>query len=246
MLSWAPDPSDETYHIRRSLTESTFPSSPHTTLLPPEHGFHDTEPLDVGDLWYSVVSVTGETESVQAIAGLPGYTLVIDTQSVYHVGDGTIPEWEVPEPATSVAFTVFLPTCPEGPLGKLTMEVFDVDNSGNAVLANGASLGPVPEHGPSTWATQSQSFAVGPLKAGTNTLTIVARDSGGDNTGNLDDFMIRNIRLSLYGDTNSVPLPWEVGYSPTLTPPTWQTISEPIRWSGAATNSSGFFRLQLP
>ena len=246
LLSWSQTASDEAYLVRRSFSGISFPSLPDATLLSPEHAYHDTAPLDVADLWYSITAVRGGTESAQAVVHLPSYCLTVDASGPFHLGDDTVPGWEPASPTNGIALSFALANDPQGPFGKLVMDVFNVDYAQSPILVNGAKVGQVPLSTPSSWVTQAVSFAVGPVHRGTNMIQVFARDSVGSTSGGLDDFMIRNIRLALYGDTNFVTLPWVVGHTPTLTPPTWMQISEPIRWTDVPTNRAGFFRLQLP
>ncbi len=150
----------------------------------------------------------------------------------------------------------------EGPEAELSLDVFNVDNGLNPILLNGAKIGNVPVQSLESWASKSLRFQAGALQPGVNTLVISSRDSSGGITGGLDDFQIRNVWLRLYGTqannniitaahfTQVVPgqtnivLRWVVEQTPWLSPPSWQSVSGPIEWTGALTLTNGFFRLR--
>jgi hypothetical protein len=124
------------------------------------------------------------------------------------------------------------------------------------VLLNGGRIGSLPIQTAESWAAKSLRFPAGALQPGTNTLLL------GGATGTLDDFQVRNMALRLHGvqadagiitsakytqilpGQTEVTLRWVVQQTPTFSPVTWETVSDPIEWTGAITSSNGFFRLQ--
>jgi hypothetical protein len=188
-------------------------------------------------------------------------SLPLLTNSAVHLGDNTVPDWEVPDAQNTFELPFHLPAGASGPNAELTFDVWNVNNSGNAILVNGGKIGNFPVQSASTWIPQSVRFPAGALQPGENILTLTARNSSGGTAGELDDLQVRNITLKFYepqskgaiitstritqispGQT-TVTLRWVVEQTPSLAPMTWETVSDPIEWTGSITSSNGFYRL---
>jgi hypothetical protein len=263
-LSWTPSatPNVTSYAIRRSLDGISFGSAADATVSPQETAWHDqTLPL-VGTFYYAVSAVSNTLESSLVVVSVPSSRIDLFTNSIVHLGDDTVSAWADPSPQRDLTVNFTLPAFAEGPDAELFMDVWDVDNTGNAILLNGGKIGSVPAQGAESWQPKTLTFAAGALQAGLNTLVLSARNSSGGTTGALDDFQVRNISLVLYGaqpsinlftstrfttitagETN-VTLRWVVQQTPSLAPITWETVSGPIEWKGTISPTNGFFRLQ--
>jgi hypothetical protein len=252
------------YAVRRSLDGVSFGSTPDATLSEQETAWHDLSLPVVGNVYYAVSALAGSVESALVVVAVPATQLALLTNGVVHLGDDTVVAWEDPSPERTFELTFTLPTFAEGPQAELVLDVFDVDNTGNAIIVNGAKVGTLPTQGAESWAATNVRFAAGALQPGLNTLMFSARNSSGGTTGSLDDFQIRNVELHLYGtqdfidlitstrftqvvagETN-VTLRWVVQQTPSLHPVAWETVSDPIEWTGVLTPTNGFFRLQEP
>jgi hypothetical protein len=263
-LSWtAPSATNLTgYAVRRSLDGVSFGSSPDATLSVLETAWHDLSLPVVSNFYYAVSALTGTAESTLVVVEVPANQLALFTNQIVHLGDDTVANWEDPSPERDFTLGFTLPALAEGPEAELTLDVFNVDNTGNALLVNGAQVGTLPTQPAESWAPRSVRFAAGALQPGLNTLTLSARNASGSTTGSLDDFQVRNLELHLYGtqdlielitrarftqvaagETN-VTLRWVVEQTPSLTPVNWQTVSSPVEWTGALTPTNGFFRLR--
>ncbi|MDZ8119155.1 hypothetical protein [Pontiella agarivorans] len=245
LLSWEPVEGADAYYIRRSFNGISYPSTPDTEVDASATGYHDLALPDVTNLWYALTALSNGVESAAAVAEIP-YFHFSGPSGPYHLGDNTAMDWDVPDPTNVITFSFSLSDVPKGPIVKLNFDLLDVDYSYNYIFVNGVNVGGLPTQSGEFWGSESMLIESGILKSGTNAVEIQARTSGGALSGSLDDFMIRNVQFHVFGTTNAVALPWVVGYSPTLTPASWESISEPIRWSPNATNETGFFRLQLP
>jgi hypothetical protein len=263
-LSWAASSATNVtgYAIRRSLDGVAFGSTADYTATKEETAWHDLNLPVVSNFFYAVSTLAGTNESVPVIAAVPAYQFAVLTNQIVHLGDDTVATWEVPAPQRTVTVTFTLPDFADGPLAELALDLFDVDNTGNAILLNGAEVAAVPTQAAGSWAAKTAQFAAGALQPGTNTLVISARNSSGGTTGSLDDFQVRNLWLRLYGpQTNidlftrtrfthiaagqtNVTLRWVVEQTPSLAPVDWQTVSSPIEWRGVLVPTNGFFRLR--
>lgn len=262
-ISWNPvtQTNVTSYFIRRSLDGVSFPSTPDATVSSQETAWHDTSLPGVSNLYYAVSAANASNESGLVIASLPVTSLALMTNGTVHMGDNTVPEWETPDPQSLLRINFFLPSGAYGPQAELAFDLWNVDNSGNAVLVNGGKVGNFPVQTASSWLPKAIRFAAGALQSGENTLTLTARDSSGGVSDALDDFQVRNIYLRFYepqsdgeiitstritqinlGQTN-VTLRWVVEQTPSLSPITWETVSSPIEWTGSITSSNGFYRL---
>jgi hypothetical protein len=262
-ISWNPvtQTNVTSYLIRRSFDGVSFPSTPDATVSSQETAWHDTNLPGVSNLYYAVSAANGSTESGLVIASLPATALALMTNATVHLGDGTVSDWETPDPQSTFEISFNLPTGASGPEAELAFDLWNVDNSGNAILVNGGKVGNFPVQTSSSWFPKTMRFAAGALQPGENTLTLTARNSSGGVNGALDDFQVRNISLRFYeppadgeiitstritqiaaGQTN-VTLHWVVEQTPSLSPITWETVSEPIEWTGSITSSNGFYRL---
>jgi hypothetical protein len=247
LLSWQQSGGNtaDAFNIRRSLDGVSYSSTPLAQLVSGETAYHDVNITGVMDLWYAVSSVSGSVESAASVVQVPTYSIqVTDSNSAIHLGDDVVLDWDVPDPDNDIVYQLVLPRDPQGPEVQLTMDLFDVDQTSGYLFINGAKVGSVPSQSSEAWVEKSMVFAAGLLQGGTNTLSFHARDSSGGSTGSMDDYMVRKISLQLFGDGDLVALPWSAAHSPTLNPPEWEIISEPILWKENATNSTGFFRLQ--
>ncbi|MDF7808932.1 hypothetical protein P4E94_15910 [Pontiellaceae bacterium B12219] len=245
-LQWQQSGGDnaDAFNIRRSLDGVSYSSTPLATLVSGETAYHDVNVPGVTDLWYAVSSVSGSVESAASVVQVPTYSMLVsDSSSVIHLGDN-VTDWEVGDPDNDVVYQLVLARDPQGPEAKLTMDLFDVDQTTGYLFVNGAKVGSLLSQPSEAWVEKSMVFDAGVLRGGTNTVSFHARDSSGGTTGSLDDYMVRNVSLQLFGTGKLVALPWSAAYSPTLNPPEWEIISEPILWKENATNSTGFFRLQ--
>jgi len=263
-LSWtaSSDTNVTGYAIRRSLDGVAFGSTADYTATKEETAWHDLNLPVVSNFFYAVSTLAGTNESVPVVVGVPAYQLALLTNHTAHAGDDTVAAWEVPASQRTVTISFTLPDFADGPLAELALELFDVDNSGNAILVNGAEVAPVPTQPSENWTAKIVQFAAGALLPGTNTLVFSARNSSGGTTGSLDDFQLRNVWLRLYGpQTNldlftrtrfthisagqtNVTLRWVVEQTPTVAPVDWQTVSSPIEWKGVLVPTNGFFRLR--
>lgn len=262
-ISWNPvtQTNVTSYFIRRSLDGISFPSTPDATVSSQETAWHDTSLPGVSNLYYAVSAADASNESGLVIASIPVTTLALMTNAAVHLGDDTIPDWETPDAQRTFEITFFLPSGATGPEAELSFDLWNVDNSGNAILVNGGKVGNFPMQTSSSWLPKTMRFAAGALQPGENTLTLTARNSSGGVSGALDDFQVRNIFLRFYepqsdgeiitstritqispGQTN-VTLRWVVEQTPSLSPIDWETVSEPIEWTGSITSSNGFYRL---
>ena len=169
--------------------------------------------------------------------------------------------WEDPSPQRSLELTFTLPALAEGPEAELGSELFNVDNSENAILVNGAKVAGVPTTTGTNWLSKTRRFPASALLPGVNTLVLSARNASGGITGEVDDFQVRSIWLRWFSQTNlslvtsyrftqiapgqtNVTLHWVVEQTPSLTPVNWQTVSGPLSWTGTLTPTNGFFRLR--
>jgi hypothetical protein len=247
LLSWNQSSGNQAdaFNIRRSLDGVSYSSTPLAQLVSGETAYHDVDMPGMMDLWYAVSSVSGSVESAASVVQVPTYSIpVTDTNSVIHLGDNVVQDWEVPDPDNDVVYQLVLARDPQGPEAQITMDLFDVDQTRGYLFVNGAKIGSLPSQSTEAWVEKSMVFDAGVLQGGTNTISFHVRDSSGGSTGSLDDYMVRKISLELFGSGDLVALPWSAAYSPTLNPPEWEIISEPILWKENATNATGFFRLQ--
>ena len=240
----------------------SFPSTPDATIPWQETAWHDTQVTTVSNLYYAVSAANATNESGLVIISLPVTSLALLTNGAVHLGDNTVPDWEVPDAQSIFELPFYLPAGASGPNAELTFEVWNVNNSGNAILVNGGKIGNFPVQAASSWIAQSIRFPAGALQPGANTLTLTARNSSGGTTGELDDLQVRNVSLRFYepqskgeiitstritqispGQTN-VTLRWVVEQTPSLSPIMWETVSGPIEWTGSITSSNGFYRLR--
>lgn len=263
-ISWNPvtQTNVTSYFIRRSLDGVSFPSTPDATIPWQETAWHDTQVTTVSNLYYAVSAANATNESGLVIISLPVTSLALLTNGAVHLGDNTVPDWEVPDAQSIFELPFYLPAGASGPNAELTFEVWNVNNSGNAILMNGGKIGNFPVQAASSWIAQSIRFPAGALQPGANTLTLTARNSSGGTTGELDDLQVRNVSLRFYepqskgeiitstritqispGQTN-VTLRWVVEQTPSLSPIMWETVSGPIEWTGSITSSNGFYRLR--
>ena len=250
------------YAIRRSLDGVAFGSSADATLSAQETAWHDLNLPVVSNYFYAVSTLAGSEESVPVIVAVPATQVALLTNQTVHLGDDTVIGWEVPTPQRNFQIAFTLPAFAEGPQAELALDVFDVDNSSNAILINGGAVGTVPTQTAESWAGKSLRFAAGALQPGLNTLVLSARNGSGGTTGSLDDFQVRNVWLHLYGvqtsinlitgarftridasETN-VTLRWVVEQTPSLAPVNWHVVSDPIGWTGMVTPTNGYFRLR--
>jgi hypothetical protein len=263
-LSWNPSPTTNVtgYTVRRSLDGVSFGSAADATLSPQETAWHDQDLPLVGTFYYAVGAISNSLESSLVVVSVPSSKLDIMTNGTVHLGDDTVPAWTDPSPQRDLQLSFVLPGFAEGPQAELLMDVWDVDNTGNAVLVNGSKIGNMPGQAAESWLPKTLPFAAGALQAGLNTLVISARNSSGGTTGALDDFQVRNISLVVYGAQSSinlltstrftaitagetnVTLRWVVQQTPSLSPVNWETASSPIEWTGRISPTNGFFRLQ--
>ena len=250
------------YAIRRSLDGVAFGSTADATISAQETAWHDFSLPVVSNFYYAVSAIAGSSESVLVVVGVPATQLALLTNQAVHLGDDTVAGWEDPTPQRDFQLTFTLPAFADGPQAELALDVFDVDNSGNAILLNGAAVGTVPTQTEESWAVKSLRFAAGALQPGRNTLVFSARNSSGGSTGSLDDFQVRNVWLRLYGTQmninlitcarftqvaaaqTNVTLRWVVEQTPSLSPVNWQTVSDPVEWTGTLVPTNGFFRLR--
>lgn len=232
------------FNVRRSLDGVSYSSTPVASVVSGETAYHDLSVPGVMDLWYAVSAVNETQESAASVMHIPAYSIPFSSSNAIHVGDNVLEDWDVPNPENDIQYVVILDREPQGPAAQLTMDVFDVDQARGYLFVNGAKVGSLPSQSSEMWVEKSLMFEAGVLQRGTNTISFNARDSSGGSTGSLDDFMVRNISLQLFGDGDVVALPWSAAFSPTLDPADWEIISEPILWKENATNSTGFFRLQ--
>jgi hypothetical protein len=253
------------YFIRRSFDGTSFSSTPDVTVSSQETAWHDTSLSALTNLYYAVSASDGTNESGIVVASLPVTSLALMTNGSTHLGDNVVPDWETPDPRSTIEIPFYLPAGAAGPQAELAFDLWGVDNSGNAVIVNGGKVGNLPGQSATSWVPKTLRFATGALQPGNNILTLAARDDSGRVTGALDDFQVRNVSLRFYepqtndeivtstritqinpGQTN-VTLRWVVEQTPTLPPTTWETVSSPIEWTGSITSSNGFYRLhELP
>jgi hypothetical protein len=262
-VSWNPvtQTNITSYFIRRSFDGVSFPSTPDATVSSQETAWHDTSLSGVSNLYYAVSAANASNESGLVIASLPVTSLTLMANGAAHLGDDTIPDWETPDAQSTIEINFSLPAGASGPEAELAFDLWDVDDTANAILVNGGKVGNMPVQTSSSWVQKTMRFAAGALRPGENTLTLTARTSSGGVNGALDDFQVRNISLRFYepqsdgeiftstritqinpGQTN-VTLRWVVEQTPSLSPITWETVSSPIEWTGSITSSNGFYRL---
>ncbi|MCY1021782.1 hypothetical protein [Pyxidicoccus sp. MSG2] len=206
-LAWTPALGSDVlgYAVRRSSDGVRFDSTANWTPSNLESAFLDNQSTQaiqnvpaqlVGDLWYAVSVRYSAGESALQIVHVPTTTTGLHSQAE-HLGDGVVANWEVPSPTgTKLTVTVNLPAVPRGPFVKLNFDLFDVDNSTNRVVINGAGPRSLPTQGAESWQSRSMVFESGLFLPGLNTIEIYSRDSAGGGTGNLDDYQIRNISLT--------------------------------------------------
>lgn len=263
-LSWTASTATNvaSYAIRRSLDGVAFDSTPDATVTAQETAWHDLNLPVVSNFDYAVSTLVDGEESVLAVVEVPTTELALLTNEIVHLGDNEIADWDVTSPQAGLTLLFTLPACAEGPQAELSFDLFDVDNSGNALLLNGARVASLPTQAQENWIPKSVRFAAGALQQGLNTLVLSPRNASGGITGSLDDFQVRNLRLRLYGTPSNlnlitgarftqltagqtnVTLRWVVEQTPTLSPADWQTISGPVEWTGTVTSTNGFYRLR--
>ncbi len=263
LISWsAPQIENVTgYAIRRSLDGISFGSSPDASLSADETAWLDTSATAVQPVFHAVSVRSGDEESRLMVVGIPVTTLPVPSAEPVHIGDDPVPAWERPEAVRTYSWHLTLPPGLSGGQAALDLEVFDIDYSTNPLIVNGVRAAALPTHGSENWASRSVSFPASLLKPGANTFTIAARASNGAASGQLDDFMVRNLALRLLLDpevhgvhtatrftrveagATTVTLRWVVEQTPTLAPPKWETVSGPIEWTASVTAEEGYFRL---
>lgn len=202
-LSWTPVTGSDVlgYAVRRSTDGLRFDSTANWTPSNLEKAFLDNQSTQaiqsvsaqlVGDLWYAVsVRYTAGESSLQ-IVHVPSTTTGIHAQ-VEHLGDDHAPAWEVPYPTRKITLNLNLPAVPRGPFVELNFDLFDVDNSSNRVVINGAGSRSLPSQGTEAWLSRSMVFESGLFLPGQNTIEIQCVG-----TSSLDDFQIRNISLTTH------------------------------------------------
>ncbi|WP_205525538.1 hypothetical protein [Pyxidicoccus trucidator] len=201
-LSWTPATGSDVlgYAVRRSTDGVRFDSTANWTLSNLEMAFLDNQSTTtiqsvsaqpVGDLWYAVSVRYSTGESPLQMVHVPSTTTSIHPQ-VEHMGDDLVTYWEVPSPTGGkLTLSLNLTEAPRGPFVELNFDLFDVDNSTNRVVINGAGSRSLPTQSAESWQSRSMVFESGLFQSGQNTIEIYC---GG--TSNLDDFQIRNISLT--------------------------------------------------
>jgi hypothetical protein len=199
VISWDKLVSDNItgFVIRKSSDGETFYSKADWSVSKYEHALLITDILEFGTNWISVAPTYRDgTEGIASIAKLDTTpeTIVIEENTI-HLGDAEITSWEDSSPDTSVSFQVMIPESMKNQKVRLDMEIFNVHYQ-NKIVINGYSEMYLPVHKPSEFLETSFLINSGIIKSGINTIEIYSSDSSGDTLSNLDDFQIKNVRLT--------------------------------------------------
>lgn len=197
LLSWDPMPGALTYYVSRSLDgPNAFPNTPQWSTSRFHYARLDARDANAEERWYAVEVKYADGFSDKAIIHVPAVVTTLFTET-YHLGDQTIPDWGVTESQESLTIQFNLEEDPEGPVARLIFDLWSVHYD-NDIIINGEGRNDLPIHTPKTWETNALTVEAGLFKKGLNTITLLSRDSGGGSTGNLDDYMIRNMKVRWY------------------------------------------------